>query len=280
VTAVAAPELNAVSLGGANRRTVLFVHGMAGTAGLWVLGYAFALAKEYHVVAYDQRGHGLSPAPPGGYRLADHADDLERVRRRHTDGPVVVVGYSYGGHIATQWAMRYPQSAAGLVILDTPPLPVAANDIDAMLDGVSAVLGGDFSPSGGFIDPLKESLRGDIQRRRRALMNVKARLDVLKQTRFRQEVLSDQPYSDAAFQGIACKTALVYSSRAGHHDYARRQQALVKDCSLAILEGEHDFVIQRADAVAAALQAFLAELPDAAWHPAAVPAPALFPVAR
>jgi pimeloyl-ACP methyl ester carboxylesterase len=278
VTAGAAPALNAVSLGGANRRTILFVHGMAGTAGLWVLGYAFRLVKDYHVVAYDQRGHGLSPAPPCGYGLADHADDLERIRLRHTDGPVVVVGYSYGGHIASQWAMRYPQSAAGLVIVDTPPLPVAARDIDDMLDGVSAVLGGDFSPSGGFIDPLKESLRGDIQRRRRALMNVKGRLDVLKQTRFRQEVLSDRPFSDAAFQGIACKTALVYSSRAGHHAYARRQQALIRDCDLAILEGGHDFVIERADAVAAALQAFLADLPGAAWHPAAAPAPALFPV--
>jgi pimeloyl-ACP methyl ester carboxylesterase len=184
-----------------------------------------------------------------------------------------VVGYSYGGHIATQWAMRYPRSAAGLVVIDTPPLPVAAHDIDAMLDGVSAVLGGDFSPSGGFIDPLKDSLRGDIQRRRRALMNVKGRLEALKQTRFRQEVLSDQPFTDAAFQGIACQTALIYSSRAGHHAYARRQQALVTDCTLAILDGDHDFVIRRADAVAAALRAFLAGLPDTAWHCAAAPAP-------
>lgn len=273
MTAGAAPELNAISLGGANRRAILFVHGMAGTAGLWVLGYSFRLAKDYHVVAYDQRGHGLSPAPPGGYRLADHADDLERVRRRHVDGPVVVVGYSYGGHIASQWAMRYPESAAGLVIVDSPPLPVAARDIDAMLDGVSAVLGGDFSPSGGFIDPLKERLRSDIQRRRRALMNAKGRLDVLKQTRFRQDVLSDQSFSDAAFQGIACKTALIYSSRAGHHAYARRLKALIGDCSLTILEGEHDFVIQRAEAVSAALQAFLAGLTEADWHPAAAPAP-------
>lgn len=272
MTAGAAPELNAISLGGANRRTILFVHGMAGTAGLWVLGYAFRLVKDYHVVAYDQRGHGLSPAPSSGYRLADHADDLERVRRRHTDGPVVVVGYSYGGHIATQWAMRYPQSAAGLVVIDTPPLPVAACDIDAMLDGVSALLGGDFSPSGGFIDPLKEHLRDDIQRRRRAVTNVKDRLDVLKQTRFRQEVLSDQPFSDAAFRGIACKTGLIYSSRAGHHAYARRQQALIADCGLTILEGEHDFVIQHAGAVATALRAFLAGLPDAAWHHTAAPA--------
>lgn len=273
MTAGGAPELNAISLGGANRRTILFVHGMAGTAGLWALGYAFRLVKDYHVVAYDQRGHGLSPAPPSGYRLADHADDLERVRRRHTDGPVVVVGYSYGGHIASQWTMRYPQSAAGLVIVDTPPLPVAAQDIDAMLDGVSAVLGGDFTPSGGFLDPLKDSLRDDIQRRRRALMNVKRRLDVLKQTSFRQEVLDDLPFSDAAFQGISCKTGLIYSSGAGHHAYARRQQALIEDCALTVLEGEHDFVIQRADAVAAALQAFLAGLPDEAWHQAATPAP-------
>ena len=116
MTASGAVELNAISLGNADNPPVLFVHGMAGTAGLWVLGYAFRMMKEYHIVAYDQRGHGLSPTPPCGYRLVDHADDLERMRRRFVDGPVTVVGYSYGGHIATQWVMRYPERAASLVV--------------------------------------------------------------------------------------------------------------------------------------------------------------------
>lgn len=253
----AGPELNAIEMGDPALPPVLFVHGMAGSAGLWVLAYAFRLMKHYHVIAYDQRGHGLSPAPPQGYGLREHARDLERVRQRFTSGPVTVVGYSYGGHIATEWAMRYPESAAALVVLDSPPLPVAAQDIDDMLDGLSAVLGGDFAPSGRFIDPIKDSLRGDIQRRRRQVGNAKSRLDALRETSFRHEVLADLPFSDAAFAAIACRTALIYSSRAGHLAYARHQQSLIKDCSLSIVGGDHDFVIKNADAVGDALQDFL-----------------------
>ncbi|MFB9242990.1 alpha/beta hydrolase [Massilia antarctica] len=251
-------ELNAIEMGDPALPTVLFVHGMAGSAGLWVLAYAFRLMKHYHVVSYDQRGHGLSPAPPHGYSLGEHARDLERVRRRLASGPVTVVGYSYGGHVATAWAMRYPESAAALVVVDSPPLPVAAQDIDDMLDGLSAVLGGDFAPSGRFIDPIKDSLRHDIQGRRRQIGNAKSRLDALRQTSFRHEVLADQPFSDAAFEAIACKTALIYSSRAGYLGYAEHQQSLIKDCSLTIVEGEHDFVIKNAGAVGDALQTILA----------------------
>lgn len=260
-----AVELNAISMGKAGNPPVLFVHGMAGSAGLWVLEYSFKMMKEYHILAFDQRGHGLSPASPHGYRLNDHADDLERVRRRFVDGPVTVVGYSYGGHIATQWAIRYPHQAAGLVVIDTPPLPVSPADIDDMIDGLSAVLGGDFSPTGGFIDPLKDSLRQDIQKRRRQIVNAKARIDALKKTSFKQDVLSDQAFDDADFQGIDCPTGLIYSSRGGHQAYAERQKSFIKNCSLSVVEGDHDFVIKNANGVRNALLTFLRILPGS--HP-------------
>lgn len=261
-----AVELNAIAMGRTDHPPVMFVHGMAGSAGLWILEYTFRMMKQHYILAYDQRGHGLSAAPPSGYRLADHAHDLERVRRRFVDRPVTVVGYSHGGHIATQWAMAYPDSAAALVVIDTPALPVCPRDIDDMIDGVSAVLGGDFSPAGGFIDTVKENLRQDIQNRRRQVVTAKARLDALRQTSFKHDVLSDQAFSDAALQGVACKTQLIYSSRGGHQDYAQRQRALIKDCGLTVVEGAHDVVIKNAGAVRAALQAFLQALPDRAWQ--------------
>ena len=126
-----------------------------------------------------------------------------------------------------------------------------------MIDGLSAVLVGDFSPTGGFIDPLKEKLRQDIQNRRRQVLNVKSRLDALKKTSFRHDVLSDLPFSDSDFAGIACKTELIYSTRGGHQSYAERQKALIKECGLTIVEGGHDFVVKNADGVRGVLQEFL-----------------------
>lgn len=251
------PTLNAITMGEPAHPPILFVHGMAGSAGLWVLGYAFHLARNYRVIAYDQRGHGLSPTPPRGYRLIDQADDLERVRRRFAPGPVTVVGYSYGGHIATRWAMRYPEHAAGLVVIDSPPLPLLTRDIDDLLDGLPALLGGDFTREGRFLNPLKTSLRDDILTRRRRILNIKARIDALQATTFRSDVLADTAFDDAAFKRVDCPTLLIYSTLAGHLEYAERQRALIGNCELTLVDGDHDLVIAHPDAVRQALEGFM-----------------------
>ncbi|MBI1905828.1 MAG: alpha/beta hydrolase [Rhodocyclales bacterium] len=250
-------SLNAITLGEPACPPILFVHGMAGSAGLWVLGYAFHLARNYRVIAYDQRGHGLSPTPPRGYRLNDQADDLEQVRLRLAPGPVTVVGYSYGGHIATRWAMRYPEHAAGLVVIDSPPLPLLTRDIDDLLDGLPALLGGDFTREGRFLDPLKTSLRDDILKRRRRILNTKSRIDALKATTFRSDVLSDTAFDNAEFKRIGCPTLLIYSTQAGHLDYAERQRTLIEDCELTLVDGGHDLVTADPDAVRHALERFM-----------------------
>ncbi|WNF27560.1 alpha/beta fold hydrolase [Streptomyces sp. C11-1] len=58
------------------------------------------LAAEHRVIAYDQRGHGLTPAPgPGGYSTNALADDLEAVLAA-TLAPgrrAVLAGHSMGG---------------------------------------------------------------------------------------------------------------------------------------------------------------------------------------
>ncbi|MBU6317382.1 MAG: alpha/beta fold hydrolase, partial [Acidobacteria bacterium] len=54
----------------------LLVHGLASNARLWD-GVAESLASAGHtVVAVDQRGHGLSSKPDGGYDFATVVADL------------------------------------------------------------------------------------------------------------------------------------------------------------------------------------------------------------
>jgi pimeloyl-ACP methyl ester carboxylesterase len=90
---------------------VLLIHGFGASVELqWVLpGVYGALAKRYHVIAYDNRGHGKSgkPRDPKDYgmnlvedavRLLDHL----KIKKAH------VVGYSMGAMIAAKLLVTHP----------------------------------------------------------------------------------------------------------------------------------------------------------------------------
>lgn len=98
----------------------LLVHGLASNARLWD-GVAVRLAAAGHdVVAVDQRGHGRSDAPAGGYDTDTCADDLAALcgvlgftgLRRP-----VVAGQSWGASVALAFAARH-RGAAALALVD------------------------------------------------------------------------------------------------------------------------------------------------------------------
>ena len=84
----------------------------------------FGLAKDFaRVVYYDQRGCGLSDyqAGKGGYSVEQATDDLEAIRKALKIEKWVVLGYSYGGFLAQYYALRYPGSVAGIILLGASP---------------------------------------------------------------------------------------------------------------------------------------------------------------
>ena len=79
------------------------------------------LSADYRVISYDKRGHGLSGAPPGDYRLDDHIGDLAALADAVDARRFVLCGVSVGGVIAQGFALRHPDRLAGLVLSDTAP---------------------------------------------------------------------------------------------------------------------------------------------------------------
>ena len=53
--------------------------------------------------------------------MASEVDDLDAVRRAITDGPVALLGHSWGGVLAMAYAARSPELVSKLVLVNTAP---------------------------------------------------------------------------------------------------------------------------------------------------------------
>jgi pimeloyl-ACP methyl ester carboxylesterase len=81
-----------------------------------------ALAKDFQVVAIDQRGYNHSDHPEGAaqYAMPLLVDDVRAVVKHFERDKAIIVGHDWGGMVAWQFAMRYPEMTDRLIILNLP----------------------------------------------------------------------------------------------------------------------------------------------------------------
>jgi pimeloyl-ACP methyl ester carboxylesterase len=78
-----------------------------------------ALQREWHVIAPDWRGFGLSQWTDDAYWFPDYLADLDALLEMFSPGtPVRVVGHSMGGNVASIYAGIRPERIAGIVNLE------------------------------------------------------------------------------------------------------------------------------------------------------------------
>lgn len=106
-----------------NAETLFLLHGGRGIGDLLGEWPAYLpLADRYRVIAYDQRGCGLSSIThPMNFR--QYADDLDAFRRHFCgdDGKMILQGGSFGGMIALTYAIHYQQHLTHLILRGTAP---------------------------------------------------------------------------------------------------------------------------------------------------------------
>jgi len=107
---------------------VVLVHGLPSNLGDWASVPARLAAAGLRVVAYDRAGFGLSSRPPpepGRYTYASSARDLGALLDALALERVTLVGWSYGGGVATHFATERPERVERVVLLASvgPAMP-------------------------------------------------------------------------------------------------------------------------------------------------------------
>jgi pimeloyl-ACP methyl ester carboxylesterase len=119
-----------VDIRGAGGPPVVLEAGIAASSLSWAL-VAAKVAEFTTVVSYDRAGFGWSEAAPHRATALDAARDLALVlEHAAVQGPVVVVGHSFGGLIARVFEQTYPARVAGMVLVD-PVVRAEWRDADA-----------------------------------------------------------------------------------------------------------------------------------------------------
>jgi proline iminopeptidase len=132
---------------------MLVMHGGLGLDHTYFRPWLDGLRDTARLLFYDHRGNGRSPAPADwdavdGETWARDADGMRQVLNAER---VVVMGHSYGGFLALEYAVRYPDRVAGLIlsntaaVMDYPDVALAnavararGGEIEALTQALSA----------------------------------------------------------------------------------------------------------------------------------------------
>lgn len=114
-------ELAVEVLGPEGAPVILTHHGAPGLGSRAEPRASFGrLADEYRVVVFDARGSGESEGS-GVLSHEQWAADLDGLREWIGAETVVMAGGSYGGFMAMEYAIRYPDRVSAIVLRDTSP---------------------------------------------------------------------------------------------------------------------------------------------------------------
>ena len=103
------------------RHAVIMLHGYTETCEVWS-DVAGDLAREFRVIALDQRGHGKTDrASDHDYTRATQVEDLEAIIEALGLRSVTLIGHSLGGANAICYAAENPEMVTALVVIETAP---------------------------------------------------------------------------------------------------------------------------------------------------------------
>jgi pimeloyl-ACP methyl ester carboxylesterase len=115
---------------------LVLIHGFAGNRSVWE-GFDAAFTDRRTVLAVDLPGCGASAAMET-IDFDDLADRVAACMKAQGLERSALVAHSMGGLVALRVAAKYPDQVTGLVLIDTPLLPLGASQAEALAKAFEA----------------------------------------------------------------------------------------------------------------------------------------------
>jgi pimeloyl-ACP methyl ester carboxylesterase len=224
-------RLHVQRLGPSNRsrtpaQPVVFIHGLGMDN---MSSYYYTLANPVaqagaEVILYDLRGHGLSERPGAGYRVTDSVADLAALLDAlGINGPIHLVGNSYGATVALSIAVTHPHRVASMVLIEAnSSIAGWAEWIETERTNASSDLA---------------TQRFLAQLGRKVARLGEAANELLGETTFLADLKAMRPISTAQLQTITCPVRAIYGEHSDAVDYAHHLVKLLPSCVLTVLPG-------------------------------------------
>jgi proline iminopeptidase len=106
------------------KRQLFILHGGPDFDHSYLLPDMDRLADAYRLIYYDQRGRGRSAAgvQPEDVSVASEIADLEGLRKYFQLDSMALLGHSWGGLLAMQYALRYSRHVSHLILMNMAPV--------------------------------------------------------------------------------------------------------------------------------------------------------------
>lgn len=98
---------------------LLYISGTGGDLRVKPGVFDSPLAQHFELLGYDQRGLGQTDVPDGPYSMRDYADDAAALLDALGWDRCMVMGVSFGGMMAQEFALRHPSRVERMVLACT-----------------------------------------------------------------------------------------------------------------------------------------------------------------
>lgn len=118
-----------------NGLPLIVLHGGPGLSQDYLLPQLYKLAENNLVIFYDQRGSGKSletKLDEKHININQFVEDLETLRTSLGFDKFILMGHSWGGLLAMQYAIDHQENLIGLILLNTAPAD--SNEQKAFVD--------------------------------------------------------------------------------------------------------------------------------------------------
>src|SRR5436305_441086 len=105
------------------RQPVVVLHGGPDFSHSYLLPDLDRLSDSFRLIYYDQRGRGKSAdnVQPEDVTIESEIEDLESLREYFGLQSVAVLGHSWGGILAMEYATRHPDRVSHLILMNSAP---------------------------------------------------------------------------------------------------------------------------------------------------------------